>query len=840
MLVFSYRNAWAVDYTGTPIELSWLKKLFTYKDLKDFQHKKRFGYFPEYCTIGEVMSHGQVIHAVREAKKSNLVVTVHDPNHRYLIETGRIPADYLPGCTGRDYQLLSAEIALGCGHGILKIGTSGGKTFIMGMVVKRLVLETDCKGIMILILSKDLLDQTAERFVSYGVPSDDIGIIHSDISPKEQQIASQKRVVLSTHLSIPKFNGTINRIEYVITDECFPAGTIIGDKKIEDLCIGDKVPSFDEVSGKISTDIVVSKMVKKPSSLLTLSTMAGPITCTSEHPFWTPQGWVVASHIRSGMVVAYDKNHMRHLRTRNGETNEVGGAGSKLRPLHNRKNKKTLCCSNLSVKMFGMRLPCSCEHNRKEIQAQNKRRSPLQQGVYNLTQKENQWIKAGCLESDTFLETNAGRQPDVQGGYPYKNVKEVEGNWSPTSGKRRKRLSPSNTPTKALRSPGVGLDNGISYKNNGLCECGGNKASPVLQVGHSQPKFDDIDRGRWRESQPFENKGKGRKENEGIIWVRVENVTVHKPGSDGKFGGRCPNGYVYNIETKKHHTYIADGFIVHNCHRSIGPLWSALFPMLPNLKNILGFTATPWDTEAERQKMLSIYGQILVDIPVSWLIKKGYVLNPEIYFIRLHYKDRNNKLIETMDWRTAEKQFILEERNRNLLPIVVLNKFGGRMLVLYDKLDHGKNLQELYIQQGFETRLAEGITSTTDRKSAIEWFQQPCHEGQRGKVLLASKVFDEGIDIKGGCDLGFLIGAGQDESRTKQRIGRLLRINSSGKVRIFDVQDTNHPILSRWSGSRRRAIREETGIEAKVISLETFASMNDDSKVVSEESGPDN
>ena len=495
MLTFSYRNAWAADYSGTAGEISWMKRLFTYKDLKDFGHKQRFGYFPEYSTLGEVMSHGQVIHAIREAGKVQMVCNVIDTSLRYRVETGRIPPDYLPKCTGRDYQLLSAEIGLGSGHGIIKIGTGGGKTVIMGMMVKTLIQKTDVQGILILILSKDLLDQTAGRFASYGVPAEDIGIIHSDISPKKQQEASQKRVILSTHLSIPKFKGTIDRVQYVLCDEC---------------------------------------------------------------------------------------------------------------------------------------------------------------------------------------------------------------------------------------------------------------------------------------------------------------------------------------------------------HKSIGPLWSALFPMLPNLTNVVGFTATPWDNEGERQKMLAIYGQVLLDIPVKWLIEKGYLLKPDIYFIRLWYKDKNNKLIAQMDWRAAEKHFILEERNRNLLPVVVLNKYGGRMLVLYRSLPHGKHLQSLYTEHGYETRLAEGITSTEDRKSAIEWFERPCDPGQHGKVLLASKVFDEGIDIKGGCDLGFLIGAGQDESQTKQRTGRLLRMNSTGKVRIFDAQDTNHPILSRWSGSRRRAIREETGIDPKIISLETFATMSvDDSAIVSEETQAD-
>lgn len=482
MLTFSYSNAWTATYQGDVRGVAWLKRLFTYTDMKDTRHKQRLGYFPSYCTIdtdGCRMSHGQVIHAVRSAKADGIPITVNDPSCRYLVQTGPIPPDYLPEITGYDYQLLSAQIALGCGHGLVVIATGGGKTVVIGMVLKALALMTACKGILILIYSKDLLNQTAARMEKYGVPSDDIGVIHSDISPANQAIAATKRIVLATHVSIAKYHGVIERTEYVLVDEG---------------------------------------------------------------------------------------------------------------------------------------------------------------------------------------------------------------------------------------------------------------------------------------------------------------------------------------------------------HRAIGPLYSALFGKLPNLVNILGFTATPWDNEAERMKMLAIYGQILVDIPVRFLIDRGVLMNPEVYFIKIYYKDRDIQLVNGMDWREAKTQFILEDRVRNLLPIVALKKFGGRMLVIYDDLDHGERLRDLYIEQGFETRIAEGKTSTKNRANAVEWFEKDCEPGQWGKVLLASKVFDEGVDIKGGCDIYYAIGAGQDISKVRQRLGRALRKNRTGRLRAFDCQDSNHPILSRWSSTRRGAI-EDLKIPVKVISLEEFAAL---------------
>lgn len=46
----------------------------------------------------------------------------------------------------------------------------------------------------------------------------------------------------------------------------------------------------------------------------------------------------------------------------------------------------------------------------------------------------------------------------------------------------------------------------------------------------------------------------------------VDHVEVLEPGSDGKYGGLCPDGFVYNFEVEGTHTYFANGVLVHNCH----------------------------------------------------------------------------------------------------------------------------------------------------------------------------------------------------------------------------------------------------------------------------------
>jgi DNA repair protein RadD len=75
----------------------------------------------------------------------------------------------------------------------------------------------------------------------------------------------------------------------------------------------------------------------------------------------------------------------------------------------------------------------------------------------------------------------------------------------------------------------------------------------------------------------------------------VEGVTVQKPTSDGRFGGVCPDGFVYNIEVEGWHTYVANGNVVHNCHvgDARGGMFKSFIEMMEGVK-ILGLTATPY------------------------------------------------------------------------------------------------------------------------------------------------------------------------------------------------------------------------------------------------------
>jgi len=88
----------------------------------------------------------------------------------------------------------------------------------------------------------------------------------------------------------------------------------------------------------------------------------------------------------------------------------------------------------------------------------------------------------------------------------------------------------------------------------------GNRASKAwVRVGDLQ-NGDEVRAGQDEEDRVLE-------------WVRVDRVEVLEQGRSRKSGDLCSGSLVYNLEVEDTHTYLADGFVVHNCHHMSAPVF---------------------------------------------------------------------------------------------------------------------------------------------------------------------------------------------------------------------------------------------------------------------------
>jgi len=86
----------------------------------------------------------------------------------------------------------------------------------------------------------------------------------------------------------------------LVIDECVPAGTMIGKRRIEDIEVGDFVPSYNHAASRIEYRRVLRLFRNPCTSLVRLRFGAHSIACTQNHPIFSDSGYVAARCISPG------------------------------------------------------------------------------------------------------------------------------------------------------------------------------------------------------------------------------------------------------------------------------------------------------------------------------------------------------------------------------------------------------------------------------------------------------------------------------------------------------------------------------------------------------------
>ncbi len=205
------------------------------------------------------------------------------------------------------------------------------------------------------------------------------------------------------------------------------------------------------------------------------------------------------------------------------------------------------------------------------------------------------------------------------------------------------------------------------------------------------------------------------------------------------------------------------------------------------------FSATPFREDNADILIESVGGPIIYDMPASKLIKMGYLVPAEIHFLNIptiynvgkKYDEIYNNYIVNND----ERNEILCKATKKLVDS------GKKPLVLITRRKHGHIISEKLS----DLRIAnlDGSNKTEDRLEAIQMMK----DGQLD-VLIASKIFDQGIDIPQ-LDALVLAGSGKAAGRALQRLGRVIRpFPGKEKAIIVDTYD-NAKYLRKHSDIRK-------------------------------------
>jgi len=220
------------------------------------------------------------------------------------------------------------------------------------------------------------------------------------------------------------------------------------------------------------------------------------------------------------------------------------------------------------------------------------------------------------------------------------------------------------------------------------------------------------------------------------------------------------------------------------------------------------FSATPWREEGDELLVEAICGPKLVEISSSWLIERGYLVQPRIYFLK---PPKNEKKYST--YQDAYSGYIVHNESRNKMIVKAAKKLidaGRSVLILFTRIDHGKNIGEILEEENLEYVNLDGSDSSERRLEVMKSI-----DSGDVKLVLASRIFDMGVDMPKLSAL-ILAGSGKSKARTIQRVGRVIRTGPKDKkdAVVVDFED-DCKWLDKHSKLRREVYKTEKMFDLK-------------------------
>jgi superfamily II DNA or RNA helicase len=554
------------------------------------------------------------------------------------------------------------------------LATGGGKTVCAAEVIRLMMTIRRGGRIAFIAHREELINQAYGKLREWGI---DPGVVWAqDIGRldyrKQVQVCSIQTLVRRLDLNF-EFDG-------LVFDECFPAGTMIDGTPIESLREGDTVTTWNGLG--FSSGIIKRTMRRRPTALVQVRIGGRSIVTTPEHPFLTESGWVRAIELQGKYVMRkvgdnYEKQNHRKMQRMRGGVRSPRKVSEHL-GLHFRKGSPLLLKS-----MFG-RIP--------------KKNIFRDYDAHKLARPEYPFGAHEDQESNVRSNDSGTRK-----GYATRSRKLEAAN------PRRKREANTSGRSRSVSRAFV-ADGGYCSDRRGVEN---SWVSDALQAGYSKRNYSH--RNRSGRQEPSGEGSKKTRLQKGCVpaFARVDSVEILERGCDGRFGGLCPDGFVYNLEVGPDHTYIADGFVVHNCHHLPATTYKTIRRAFPSAWT-LGLTATP-DGRSDGLRLGSMFDVMIKAATISDLIAQGYLVQP----------------VYTVCRATAPPPVSMEDEEagqRASAPVVIGNVVDewmrharGRSSVYFGyTVSHAEHMAARFRQAGARFETVHGEMGSAERQDILD------------------------------------------------------------------------------------------------------------------------
>jgi superfamily II DNA or RNA helicase len=220
----------------------------------------------------------------------------------------------------------------------------------------------------------------------------------------------------------------------------------------------------------------------------------------------------------------------------------------------------------------------------------------------------------------------------------------------------------------------------------------------------------------------------------------------------------------------------------------------------------LGLTATPFmGGNAENDLyLMGVTGPVASRVAPSELIERGILAKPFFKFFTIS----GPRLDSLRDWRDIYELGIIHHEERNHIiatQAAQLAARGKKTLIIVNEVAHGQILVGLCEKKGISVRYQDGRHSHSEREAALKWLSKT------GDAIIATNIFDEGIDVKN-INAVILAAGTKSAPALFQRTGRATRRKEVDNYAIIiDFIDKQHPKLAEHSIRRYNLIKREKG-----------------------------
>lgn len=284
----------------------------------------------------------------------------------------------------------------------------------------------------------------------------------------------------------------------------------------------------------------------------------------------------------------------------------------------------------------------------------------------------------------------------------------------------------------------------------------------------------------------------------------------------------CPGGHVYNLEVEDTHTYLADSYVVHNCHHLGSELTPATLEGHEGIR--WGLSATPERADDRRDLVFELCGPIVCEVGREELLQSGHLseavvvvhqigesgdleesvaaaAEPEIRAAIKRYRFCDpSELRKRVTWKHVLDQGVVNHAARNERAAeLAISHSNDHVIVLVPTVEHGERLKQMI--PGSE--IVHSKLGKKKRSAIIEAFKK----GDL-RIMIGTSLLDEGFNAPV-ANVLINVAAGRSARLAEQRTGRVLRsFKDKACGIIHDFDDAGHGYLRNQSRSRQKVFRE--------------------------------